>query len=149
MPEQSALSAHEKTTPQEKFTAAQVCAALHKGRGLITAAAADLGCDPDTVRNYAKRYVSVREALVQAREAMTDIAEAALFKQISAGEAWAVCFYLKTQGKGRGYVERQEVTGKDGGPIAQTVSATINLTALSDAELDTLEALRRKMDAPP
>jgi hypothetical protein len=28
---------------------------------------------------------------------------------VLAGEAWAVCFYLKTQAKDRGYVERSEV----------------------------------------
>ncbi len=29
----------------------------------------------------------------------------------------AVIFYLKCKGKGRGYVERQEVTGKEGKPL--------------------------------
>ena len=36
------------------------------------------------------------------------MAELSLFKAIQTGEAWAVCFYLKTQGKDRGYVERYE-----------------------------------------
>ena len=33
------------------------------------------------------------------------------------GEPWAVAMVLKTIGKHRGYVERQEVTGADGGSI--------------------------------
>jgi hypothetical protein len=33
---------------------------------------------------------------------------------VLAKEAWAVCFTLKTIGKGRGYVERNEVTGANG-----------------------------------
>ena len=37
------------------------------------------------------------------------MAELALYKAIQDGEGWAVCFYLKTQGKQRGYIERQEI----------------------------------------
>jgi hypothetical protein len=33
------------------------------------------------------------------------------------GEPWAVAMVLKTIGKSRGYVERQEVTGADGGKV--------------------------------
>jgi hypothetical protein len=50
---------------------------------------------------------------------MKDNAESALYSAVLGGEAWAVCFYLKTQAKDRGYVERQEMTGKDGGAIQQ------------------------------
>jgi hypothetical protein len=37
---------------------------------------------------------------------MLDNVESALYTAALAGEAWAVCFFLKTQGKARGYVER-------------------------------------------
>ena len=33
------------------------------------------------------------------------------------GEPWAIQMTLKTIGKSRGYVERQEVTGADSSPI--------------------------------
>jgi hypothetical protein len=40
----------------------------------------------------------------------------------------AVIFFLKTRGKKRGYVERNEVTGKDGTPVVpQAVSFTIEV----------------------
>lgn len=81
---------------------------------MVSKAAERLKCEPDTVRNYVKRYPRVAEALHEERESMTDVAEMALFDAIKGGEGWAVCFYLKTQGKERGYVERHEFTGKDG-----------------------------------
>jgi hypothetical protein len=56
-------------------------------------------------------------AIKEERERMTDVAEMALFDAIKEGEGWAVCFYLKTQGKERGYIERHEFTGKDGEPL--------------------------------
>ena len=63
------------------------------------------------------------------REAMTDNAESSLNRAILGGEGWAVCFYLKCQGKSRGYVERQE--------IYQETRLTINspLEGMSDDEL--------------
>lgn len=105
----------------EQYTAEQMITAIQLSKGLVSYAARKLGCHPDTVRTYAKRYASVRDALNEARYAMTDTAELSLFDQVVKGEAWAVQFYLKTQGKNRGYVERQEITGTDGGAVVVKV----------------------------
>src|SRR5690242_9408875 len=91
----SPKSARPPKKPQ-RYTAAQVVAALERTRGLVSAAARSLGCDPDTVRNYAKRYPSVAQALYEERQRTLDVGEAALFTAVSNGEAWAVCFLLKT-----------------------------------------------------
>ena len=40
-------------------------------------------------------------------------------------DASAVIFFLKTKGKKRGYVERNEVTGKDGAPIAGNITVQV------------------------
>jgi hypothetical protein len=55
---------------------------------------------------------------------MKDDAESALYKAALAGEAWAVCFFLKTQAKDRGYVERVQhrVGGDSDAPLIQTQS---------------------------
>ena len=92
----------------ERYSAAQVIEAVIATKGLITVAARRLNCDPNTIRNYAARYPTVAAAIKEQREGVTDVAEAALFRAINDGEAWAVCFYLKTQGKDRGYIERTE-----------------------------------------
>ena len=42
---------------------------------------------------------------------MVDIAESALLKNVLAGDNCAIIFTLKTIGKSRGYVERQEIVG--------------------------------------
>lgn len=68
---------------------------------------------------------------------MCDNAESALNRAVINGEAWAVCFTLKTQAKDRGYVERvqQEVSGRDG--QALEINATVKTvfdysTAIAD-----------------
>lgn len=103
----------------QKYTQKQVVAALMETKGLVYLAAKKLGCEPATIHNYAKRYAAVKEALVTARGEVVDVAEAALYKGLLAGEQWAVLFALRTLGKDRGYVERvqQEVTGADRGPV--------------------------------
>lgn len=99
------------------FTAAQMIDALTKNKGMVYYAAKSLGCSHQTVYNYAKRYASVREAMEAQDGEFVDTAELKLRQAVINGEAWAVLFALRTKGKERGYVERQEVTGKDGGAI--------------------------------
>ena len=50
----------------------------------------------------------------EARESMLDTAEATLYDKIAAGDTTALIFFLKTEGKSRGYVERQEIGRKPG-----------------------------------
>lgn len=106
----------------DKYTPEQVIRAIEDTKGLVTLAARRLNCHPNTIRNYAKRYKSVERALIEERERMTDVAELALYNKIQEGEGWAVCFYLKTQGKARGYVERQEI--EHSGEIAMKAYTT-------------------------
>lgn len=105
-----------------KFSTEQVIAALVATRGLISLAAQSLRCDQVTVRNYIKRYPTVAQAFKDEREALLDIGELKLIDRVHAGEGWAVCFLLKTLGKERGYIERQEFTGKDGKELEKKVN---------------------------
>jgi hypothetical protein len=102
---------------KQKFTPEELIEALNKSMGMIYVAARALGCHPNTVYNYAKRYKKVQAAIDQKRGEMIDTAELALWKALQNGEAWAVSLCLKTIGKTRGYVERQEITGADGGEV--------------------------------
>ena len=60
------------------------------------------------------------EVLQSSRETMLDNAETALYDEALNGNTTALIFFLKTQGKSRGYTERQELTGADGGSIPIT-----------------------------
>lgn len=50
------------------------------------------------------------------RDTALDFVESALFSQIQNGSTAATIFYLKTQGKERGYIERSEVDIKNTAP---------------------------------
>ena len=47
--------------------------------------------------------------LDESREIRLDTAERQLHEAVDRGEAWAVCFTLKTLGKSRGYTEKSEL----------------------------------------
>ena len=104
--------------PYRKYTVEQMIEALEHGRGLIAPAARYLGCSRDTVRSYLEEYTAVAQAKLDQREAVTDMAENALYAAILRGEAWAICFYLKCMAKDRGYVEKAEISGPGGKPIS-------------------------------
>jgi hypothetical protein len=125
-----------------RYTKDQIATALTRTKGMITLAAQSLGCDPTTVRNYLARYPELQTVLSDERERMTDMTELKLYEAIQNREGWAITLYLKTQGKSRGYVERQELTGANGGPIATTTQP--DYSKLSTDELKTLRDLLSK-----
>lgn len=53
-----------------------------------------------------------REAVEDSKEEILDFAESALHKLIESGNVTATIFFLKTIGKGRGYVEKLETENK-------------------------------------
>ena len=95
----------------EQYDPKAIASAIHSARGMVYIAARNFGCTPQTIYNYAKRYPDiVQRAIDDERGLTTDKAETKLFDAIEEGEQWAVTFYLKTQGRNRGYVERLEQT---------------------------------------
>jgi len=101
----------------EQFTAVQVADALRKARGIKAVAARALGCSRVTVEAYCKRYPTVQAVVEEQRELLVDVAESHLTKWVDAGNERAVFWTLGTLGKDRGYVPREEHTGKDGEPL--------------------------------
>ena len=101
------------------LTAERMIEAINEAQGFVSKAAEIAGVSRATFYNYLKKYSTVKQALEDVREKRHDFVEIQLMKGIKEGNITAIIFYLKTQCKSRGYVERQqhEVTGKDGDPI--------------------------------
>ena len=59
----------------QEYTAKQVADAIRQANGVVKTAAAQLGCTPATVYNYADRYVTVQEALDESRKDLAGEAE--------------------------------------------------------------------------
>lgn len=105
----------DKPTPKKrggrapKLDPGRVGEALAKHQGNVAAVARQFGVHRSSVHELICRRADLQQITRDSREGMKDDAESALYKAVREGEAWAVCFYLKTQGKDRGYCERSEV----------------------------------------
>ena len=89
---------------KQQYTAAEMIEALESAGGVVRGAARQLGCSAQTVYNYADRYVTVREALKDARSDTYAEAQAYLLAMMRDREhkdhKWAVERILKTYGDG-------------------------------------------------
>ena len=90
---------------------------LRETNGLVSLAAKRVPCSISTINTRRKRVQAVEQVIQECRGELVDLGELALRKAVLAGEPWAVSLVLKTLGKERGYVERQEITGRDGNEL--------------------------------
>lgn len=98
-------------------TIKQIKDALEKTGGNVSRAAEALEMSGRGLRQRIADNEDLREFLTEQREAVVDLAEDVLLKQLKDGNLTAAIFIAKTQGRSRGYSERVEMTGADGGPI--------------------------------
>lgn len=108
--------------------------ALKKTLGRVTEACEKVDIARSTHYLWMNSDPEYKEAVQAIDEAAIDFAEGKLFELIGgakkevvtehgiqtvkdAPNPTATIFYLKTKAKHRGYVERQEITGADGGPV--------------------------------
>lgn len=113
------------------LTIKQIETALIQTDGNITEAAKGLGVTRQALHLRIRDNEALQAVCKDAREALCDLAESAARQQIREGNTAIIIFTLKTLGKERGYVERSEITGKDGGAIE-----TRELSKLTDEELE-------------
>jgi len=90
--------------------------ALEKSLGVVTTACRTVGIGRTTFYQWLQDDEAFAKQVDDIQNIALDYAESQLHKQIGDGSTAATIFYLKTKGKKRGYVERQEITGADGMP---------------------------------
>jgi len=83
--------------------------AMGKSLGVVTTACKAVGCSRETFYRYCKEDSEFNEKIKDISNITLDFAESQLHKQISDGSTTATIFLLKTKGKDRGYVEKQQI----------------------------------------
>jgi hypothetical protein len=112
---------------KELYTAKQFIDAIPGTGGIVSTIADRVGCKWHTAKKYIEKYPTVKDVYNEEIERVIDLAEGVLIQniQIAAKQAKAgravdtadVKWFLSRKAKTRGYVERQEVTGADGGAV--------------------------------
>lgn len=90
--------------------------ALEKSLGVVTTACKKVGIGRTTYYDWYNTDKEFKKQVDDLQNVALDFAESQLHRQIAENSTSATIFYLKTKGKKRGYVERQEITGADGVP---------------------------------
>lgn len=100
---------------------------MRKTLGNITASCEAAQIARTTYYDWYEKDPKFRAAIDAIAESCIDFAESSLMQQIKDGNPTSTIFYLKTKGKKRGYIETQELTGKDGKELipAQMTDADI------------------------
>jgi hypothetical protein len=88
--------------------------ALEKSLGVVTSACKTVGVGRTTHYLWLQEDAEYKAAVEELSDVAIDFAESQLHKQIKDGNSTATIFFLKTKGKKRGYVERQEVDVSSG-----------------------------------
>jgi hypothetical protein len=83
--------------------------ALEKSLGIVTTACKTVGIARSTHYEWMQNDPEYKATVEGISELALDFAESKLHKSIEKGSDTATIFYLKTKGKKRGYVERQEI----------------------------------------
>ena len=91
--------------------------ALEKSLGVVTTACKRVGICRQTHYDWYNEDEAYKKAVDDLSDVALDFAESMLHKQIQDKDTVATIFYLKTKGKRRGYIERQDVN----------ISGTINI----------------------
>jgi hypothetical protein len=92
--------------------------ALEKSLGVVSTACKAAGISRDTHYRWLKEDPDYKAQVEELSEVAIDFAESHLHKLIKDGNPAATIFFLKTKGKNRGYVERQEIAVAEKKPLS-------------------------------
>ncbi|MBT4208981.1 hypothetical protein HOE22_11690 [Candidatus Woesearchaeota archaeon] len=105
----------------EQLKKEQLLEALVKSLGIVSTACASVGMSRTTYYKYYNEDKGFKTLVDDISDVAIDFAESKLFDLIREGNPTAIIFYLKTKGKKRGYVEKQEIDLGDNYPTNITV----------------------------
>ncbi len=90
----------------------ELLSSLTKNLGIVSSACKALGISRTTYYKYYNEDKEFKEQVDDIGEATIDFVESKLFELIKSGNVASTIFFLKTKGKKRGYVEKQEIEDK-------------------------------------
>ena len=92
--------------------------ALERSLGIVSTAAKMVSIDRSTHYAWMKADADYKKAVESIADSVLDFAESHLYKLVKEGNPAATIFFLKTKGKKRGYIERQEIEIQEKKPLS-------------------------------
>jgi len=98
----------KRTNKKQQIKKAMI-EALTQTLGVVTSACKIVGINRSTFYKYYNEDPKFAAEVNDIQEVAIDFAESKLYEQIKDSNTTATIFYLKTRGRNRGYVEKQEI----------------------------------------
>jgi hypothetical protein len=117
-----------------KVTEQQIREALEMSGGFLSEAAKMLNISSPGLSKRIKHNTSLQESRESIKERYLDLAESKLIGLVKDGNLGAICFYLKCQGRHRGWVEKQEIEHFGDSPVEITITAAVAPKKAQDGE---------------
>jgi len=95
----------------------QMLEALEKSLGIVSTGCKMVDISRQTHYAWMKADTDYKKAVDSIADSVLDFAESHLYKLVKEGNPAATIFYLKTKGKKRGYIERQEIEIQEKKPL--------------------------------
>jgi len=92
--------------------------ALEKSLGIVSTACKMVDISRQTHYAWLKADEEYKSAVNSIQDGVLDFAESHLYKLVKEGNPAATIFFLKTKGKKRGYIERQEIEVQEKKPLS-------------------------------
>jgi hypothetical protein len=99
----------KRVTNKIQQTKRALIEALTQTLGVVTSACKSVDVDRSTFYKYINEDAEFAREVRDIQEIAVDFAESKLHEQIKEKNTTATIFFLKTKGKHRGYIERQEI----------------------------------------
>lgn len=115
---------------------AEIEVALRLAVGNITDAADLLEIEPSVLRRKVRISPNLLKIMQDIKETKLDLAEKKLLQQIQEGNTQATTFFLKTQGKERGYTEKTQLEHDIGEKTLSAASLIQEMRKGSDEVID-------------
>lgn len=125
----------KKIRKRQSKRKAEFIEAYAKSLALVASTCRKVGITPPTFYNWYKDDPAFAAKIDEINELAKDSVEAKIYKKIDEGDTTMIIFYAKTKMKDRGYVERQEVTGRDGRTLLEP---SVDFDALTEEQRNVL-----------
>jgi len=126
------LPLFEGKRPSTKMRKKAMISALQASFGVISEACTRVGIDRQTHYNWLEKDPKYKEAVRELGDLKRDFVESKLLSLVKNNDTAATIFASKTLLKERGYVERTELTGKDGAHIEHKITHEIRFKNSKD-----------------
>lgn len=126
---------------KHKVSLAECLAAIGNSYGVVKIVCSRLKIAWGTFNSMRQRYRQIQDAMHAEEESLKDLVEVKLIEKIKQGNLTALIYWSKCKMKDRGYVERTELTGADGQPIATTLSDRLR-QVVEDEKRERAQVLR-------